>query len=83
MLRAGGANPVVQDIAFHHQEKIDGTGYPDGLTADAIPLLARMCAVCDVYDAVTSARIYKEPWDPSEAMRRRRCRASINRCIHT
>ena len=69
MLRASGADAEVQEIALHHQEKFDGTGYPDGLTADAIPLLARMCAVCDVYDAVTSERIYKEPWDPSEAMR--------------
>jgi putative nucleotidyltransferase with HDIG domain len=69
MLRAGGADPEVIAIALHHQEKIDGTGYPGGLAGDAIPLLARMGAVCDVYDAVTSERVYKKPWDPSGAMR--------------
>jgi hypothetical protein len=53
---------------LHHQEKIDGTGYPDRLTADQISLFARMCAVCDVYDAITSERPYKKPWDPSMAM---------------
>jgi putative nucleotidyltransferase with HDIG domain len=68
MLRAAGADRAVQDIALHHQERFDGSGYPDGLSADAISLLARMCAVCDVYDAVTSARVYKKPWDPSIAM---------------
>ncbi len=68
MLRAAGAEPEVQDIALHHQEKFDGTGYPDRLAGDAISLLARMGAVCDVYDAVTSDRAYKKPWDPSGAM---------------
>ncbi|HBO9536253.1 TPA: hypothetical protein L5E97_005775, partial [Pseudomonas aeruginosa] len=48
---------------------IDGTGYPDRLAGDAISLLARMGAICDVYDAVTSERAYKKPWDPSAAMR--------------
>ncbi|WP_258926488.1 HD-GYP domain-containing protein, partial [Pseudomonas carnis] len=69
MLRAGGAEPGVVDIALHHHEKIDGTGYPDRLAGDAISLLARMGAICDVYDAVTSERAYKKPWDPSAAMR--------------
>ncbi|MGU5537797.1 HD-GYP domain-containing protein [Aeromonas caviae] len=69
MLRAGGAEPGVVDIALHHHEKIDGTGYPDRLAGDAISLLARMGAICDVYDAVTSERAYKKPWDPSAAIR--------------
>lgn len=69
MLREGGADPAVQAVAMHHHEKINGKGYPDGLAADAIPLLARMGAVCDVYDAVTSVRPYKDPWNPAEAMR--------------
>jgi putative nucleotidyltransferase with HDIG domain len=67
-LRAAGADPEVLDMALHHHEKMDGTGYPDRLSADAIPLMARMLAVCDVYDAVTSERVYKKPWDPSGAM---------------
>ena len=69
LLLAGGADPEVREVAMHHHEKVDGTGYPDRLAGDAIPLLARMCAVCDVYDAVTSERAYKKPWDPSGAMR--------------
>ena len=68
MLRAGGAEPGVVDIALHHHEKIDGTGYPDRLAGDAISLLARMGAICDVYDAVTSERAYK-----SRGTRPRRC----------
>lgn len=60
----------VLDVCLHHHEKIDGTGYPEQLSGDAISLVARMGAVCDVYDAVTSARPYKSAWDPSEALRR-------------
>jgi putative nucleotidyltransferase with HDIG domain len=69
LLLAGGADHEVREVAMHHHEKVDGTGYPDRLAGDAIPLLARMCAVCDVYDAVTSERAYKKAWDPSGAMR--------------
>jgi putative nucleotidyltransferase with HDIG domain len=68
MLREGGAGPEVVDVALHHHEKVDGTGYPDRLSGDAISLLARMGAVCDVYDAVTSNRSYKKAWDPSKTM---------------
>jgi putative nucleotidyltransferase with HDIG domain len=70
VLRAGGADPQVQDIALHHHERVDGTGYPDRLSGDQISLLARMAAICDVYDAVTSQRAYKQAWDPSCAMHR-------------
>ena len=49
------------DIAFSHHEKYDGTGYPDGLKGDAIPLAARILAVADVYDALTTKRVYKPP----------------------
>lgn len=70
MLQEGGAAPAVQAVAMHHHERIDGGGYPGRLGGDSIPLLARMGAVCDVYDAVTSIRPYKAPWSPAEAMRR-------------
>jgi putative nucleotidyltransferase with HDIG domain len=70
MLREGGADEAIQTIALHHHEKFDGTGYPDRLSGRGIPLLARMGAVCDVYDAVTSERAYKAPWNPAETMRR-------------
>jgi len=47
-------------IAYHHHEKFDGSGYPDGLSGEAIPLCARVMAMADVYDALTSKRVYKE-----------------------
>lgn len=68
-LEEGGCEPDVIDIALHHHERMDGRGYPHGLKEDEISLLARMGAVCDVYDAVTSVRPYKRPWDPAMAMR--------------
>lgn len=48
-----------KDIAYSHQEKWDGSGYPEGLSGDAIPLSARLMAVADVYDALISRRVYK------------------------
>jgi putative two-component system response regulator len=48
------------DIALSHQEKWDGSGYPQGLAGDAIPIAARLMAVADVYDALISQRIYKQ-----------------------
>lgn len=49
-----------KDIALYHQEKWDGSGYPEGLAGDAIPISARLMAVADVYDALISRRVYKE-----------------------
>jgi len=62
--------PAVRDAVLHHHERIDGHGYPDALPGAAIEPLARMCAICDVYDAITSARVYKPGWDPAEAVRK-------------
>ncbi len=69
VLKESGAPIEVQDIALHHHEKVNGQGYPHGLVGDDISLLARMGAVCDVYDAVTSHRPYKQAWDPAKAIR--------------
>ena len=52
---------VAKDIALFHQEKWDGSGYPQGRKGDAIPIAARLMAVADVYDALISRRVYKEP----------------------
>jgi putative nucleotidyltransferase with HDIG domain len=52
----------------HHHERWDGSGYPDGLAGDAIPLSARIIAVADVYDALTSARPYREALPPEHAV---------------
>lgn len=71
MLRQGGKTDVaVLDACRHHHEKIDGTGYPDGLAGEHIHLIAKMTAICDVYDAITSNRPYKAGWDPAESLRR-------------
>jgi putative nucleotidyltransferase with HDIG domain len=71
MLKEGGTSiePVL-DIALHHHEKVDGSGYPDGLSGDDITLLAKMGAICDVYDAITSTRPYKSGWDPAVSLQR-------------
>jgi HD-GYP domain-containing protein (c-di-GMP phosphodiesterase class II) len=71
LLRHSGLeNAAVLHMVRHHHEKYDGGGYPARLPADATPLLTRMSAVCDVYDAITSNRPYKEGWDPGESLRR-------------
>lgn len=70
MLRAGATAPELQDIVLHHHEKMDGTGYPFGLKGEEISLYSRMAAVCDVYDALTSNRAYKDAWNPAAAMRK-------------
>lgn len=70
-LRAAGiTNEAALDVCLHHHERVDGTGYPEGLSGEALTLLARMGAVCDVYDAITSNRPYKAGWDPAESLRR-------------
>lgn len=65
-----GVDPMVMDVCLHHHEKIDGSGYPKGLKGDEISLFAKMGAVCDVYDAITSNRPYKAGWDPAESLRK-------------
>ncbi len=58
-----------RDICRYHHERIDGKGYPDGLTGNDIPLSARIVSVVDVYDALTSPRVYKPPFSHDEAIR--------------
>lgn len=71
MLRASEHfGPEVLDVCLHHHEKFDGTGYPHQLQGRGISLFARMGAICDVYDAVTSDRPYKKAWGPADAIHR-------------
>ncbi|MCB2019180.1 MAG: HD-GYP domain-containing protein [Burkholderiaceae bacterium] len=70
LAKSGEASETVLDVCLHHHEKTDGSGYPHGLEGDRISLPARMGAVCDVYDAITSNRPYKQGWDPAESIGR-------------
>ncbi|MEQ8035968.1 HD domain-containing phosphohydrolase [Xanthomonas sp. WHRI 6106] len=68
-----GRGPVFQlaaDIALHHHECWDGSGYPQGLAGEAIPEAARIVAVADVFDALCGRRAYKAPWTVEDAMRK-------------
>ena len=57
-----------KEIAYSHQEKWDGSGYPEGLAGDAIPMSARLMAVADVYDALISRRVYKQGMSHEDAI---------------
>jgi putative two-component system response regulator len=59
---------VAAEIALSHQEKWDGSGYPQGLASEAIPLSARLMAVADVYDALISRRVYKEAMSHAQSV---------------
>jgi len=70
LLEGSGIGEVALDVCLHHHEKVDGGGYPEGLADAQISLYAKMGAVCDVYDAITSNRPYKRGWEPAESLRR-------------
>jgi HD-GYP domain-containing protein (c-di-GMP phosphodiesterase class II) len=55
-------------VVRHHHERFDGAGYPDRLADSSIPLLARITAVADVWDALTSDRAYRPGWEPGRAL---------------
>lgn len=67
---AKGANNMALDVCLHHHERVDGTGYPERISGEKLTLFARMGAVCDVYDALTSNRCYKNGWEPAETIRK-------------
>ncbi|WP_263143786.1 HD-GYP domain-containing protein [Pseudomonas sp. RIT-PI-AD] len=70
LLDSKQVSALVLDVCLHHHEKIDGSGYPHHLAGEQISLFAKMAAVCDVYDAITSDRPYKKGWDPAESIRK-------------
>lgn len=70
LLSGNGISEMTKDVCRHHHEKIDGGGYPQGLNGETMSLYAKMGAVCDVYDAITSNRPYKAGWDPAESIKR-------------
>lgn len=69
---------MAEQIALTHHEKWNGTGYPSGLRESDIPLSGRICAVCDVFDALVSSRPYKQAWGVDEAVKELRNLAGIH-----
>jgi putative two-component system response regulator len=59
---------LARNIALTHHEKWDGSGYPNGLAGEQIPLEGRITAIADVFDALTSVRPYKKDWSEEEAL---------------
>ncbi|WP_308923406.1 HD-GYP domain-containing protein [Janthinobacterium sp. J1-1] len=70
LLQTPEVGPIPLDIALHHHERRDGSGYPDGLAGDAIGELAQMAAIVDVYDALTSERSYHKAIPAADALRK-------------
>ena len=65
---ARGADPSAMEVCLHHHERFDGGGYPHKLPNDKLNQLVRMGSICDVYDAITSDRPYKNGWDPADSI---------------
>jgi putative two-component system response regulator len=59
---------MAETISRTHHERWDGSGYPAGIAGDAIPLVGRIAAICDVFDALVSERPYKRAWTEAEAL---------------
>ncbi len=68
LIRQEDMHEMVTDICRHHHERIDGRGYPDKLSGRSLSTFARLAAICDVYDAITSIRPYRKPWSSAEAL---------------
>jgi HD-GYP domain-containing protein (c-di-GMP phosphodiesterase class II) len=64
----GGFDQNVRRLVLDHHERLDGRGYPRGLYADELDLPTRILTICDVYDALVSARVYREAWDDDRAL---------------
>jgi HD-GYP domain-containing protein (c-di-GMP phosphodiesterase class II) len=82
----GGFSDAVRHLVHDHHERLDGTGYPGGLRGDEIALDTRILAVCDVYDALISSRVYRGAWTHEQAMELLRAEAGTSfdeRCVET
>ncbi len=70
LMKTPGINEISISVAAHHHERLDGTGYPNGLIGDEISIYGQMSAIVDVYDALTSVRCYQNEILPTEALRK-------------
>jgi HD superfamily phosphohydrolase YqeK len=80
----GGFDATVQRLVLDHHERLDGTGYPRGLTAEQMDLSTRILAVADVYDALVSRRVYRPAWTTDQALEHLRAEAGTafdERCV--
>lgn len=68
--QAEGIHPTSVQVAYQHHERCDGSGYPRGLVKEDISVMGKMAAICDVYDAITSDRVYHKAMVPHEALRK-------------
>ena len=68
MSELGGFSAAVRRLVRDHHERLDGAGYPRGLSAEEIDLDTRILTVCDVYDALISKRVYRPAWTHEAAM---------------
>jgi putative nucleotidyltransferase with HDIG domain len=82
----GGFSPIVHRLVHEHHERLDGSGYPRGISGVEIGIEPRILAVCDVWDAVTSDRVYRGAWDRETAMallRQDSMRGKLDpKCVH-
>jgi hypothetical protein len=80
----GGFDACVKRLVLDHHERLDGTGYPRGLTAGQMDVSTRILSVCDVYDALVSPRVYRPAWTPGQALAHLRGQAGTafdERCV--
>jgi HD-GYP domain-containing protein (c-di-GMP phosphodiesterase class II) len=81
----GGFSDAVRELVLNHHERLDGTGYPRGLAGEELSLDVRILAVCDVYDALISKRVYRPAWSHEDAMALLRSESGTafdERCVH-
>ncbi|HEY3473136.1 MAG TPA: HD domain-containing phosphohydrolase [Anaerolineales bacterium] len=69
LIKTLNLNPLIPLIVLHHHENFDGSGYPDRLTGDQIPLESRIIRITDTYDALTSNRGYRAAYSPKKALK--------------
>jgi HD-GYP domain-containing protein (c-di-GMP phosphodiesterase class II) len=72
----------VRRLVLDHHERLDGSGYPRGLGSDQLELDTRILAVCDVYDALISSRVYRDAWSHEDALSLQHCEAGTTLDAH-